>query len=266
MSEMRITGLRVAVQGREIIRGIDLTVRSGEVHAVMGPNGAGKSTLSNALMGAPGYDVLGGLVILDGEDLLEMPTWQRAAAGLFLAMQYPTEVPGVSLETMLTEALVAVGKGGGDVHALMASEAERIGFDERFLERPVNVDLSGGEKKRNETMQLGVLRPKIAVLDEIDSGLDVDALRAVSARVEALTNDGLGVLAITHYERLLSVLHPDVVHVLVKGRIAASGGPELVAELEKAGYAAYLEEEDPVSETEPFASNPFADPFADPLA
>src|SRR5438067_633965 len=226
-SELRIEGLRAGVAGREILNGIDLVVRSGEVHAVMGPNGSGKSTLSHVLMGKPGYEVLGGSVTLDGVDLLAMPTWQRAAAGLFLAMQYPTEVPGVGLETMLQAAL-----GGEVVHEWIAAAAERIGFDERFLERPLNVDLSGGEKKRNETLQLDVLRPKIAILDEIDSGLDVDALRAVSRRVEELTNEtGLGVLAITHYERLLLELHPDVVHVMVQGRIVRSGGDELVAEL-----------------------------------
>jgi Fe-S cluster assembly ATP-binding protein len=263
MAQLTITGLRAGVGGKEILRGIDLMVRSGEVHAVMGPNGAGKSTLSNVLMGAPGYDVLGGLVTLDGEDLLELPTWKRAAAGLFLAMQYPTEVPGVALETMLTEALRATGKASGDVHALMTAEAERIGFDERFLSRPLNVDLSGGEKKRNETLQLGVLQPKIAVLDEIDSGLDVDALRDVSRRVEELTNQGLGVLAITHYQRLLTELKPDVVHVLVQGRIVASGGPELVDELEVSGYAAYAEADE---EPDDDGFDPFANPFADPLA
>ncbi|MCU1487247.1 MAG: FeS assembly ATPase SufC [Actinomycetia bacterium] len=265
MAQLTITGLRAGVGGKEILRGIDLTVRSGEVHAVMGPNGAGKSTLSNVLMGAPGYDVLGGLVTLDGEDLLGLPTWQRAAAGLFLAMQYPTEVPGVALETMLTEALKATGKASGDVHALMAAEAERIGFDEKFLLRPLNVDLSGGEKKRNETLQLGVLQPKIAVLDEIDSGLDVDALRDVSRRVEELTNqNGLGVLAITHYQRLLTELRPDVVHVLVKGRIVASGGPELVEQLEETGYAAYADDEDDAPPDDD-GFDPFANPFADPL-
>src|SRR5438132_9398573 len=208
---LAIEDLRASVGSKEILRGISLEVRSGEVHAVMGPNGSGKSTLSHVLMGKPGYEVLGGSVTLDGVDLLTMPTWQRAAAGLFLAMQYPTEVPGVGLETMLQAAL-----GGEVVHEWIAAAAERIGFDERFLERPLNVDLSGGEKKRNETLQLGVLRPKFAVLDEIDSGLDVDALRAVSKRVEVLTNEtGLGVLAITHYQRLLSELHADVVHVLV---------------------------------------------------
>ena len=261
MSELVISGLRAGVGGKEILKGIDLTVRSGEVHAVMGPNGAGKSTLSNILMGRPGYEVIAGTVTLDGQDLLALPTWQRAAAGLFLAMQYPTEVPGVSLETMLTEALSALGRHEGDVHALMCAEAERIGFDEKFLTRPLNVDLSGGEKKRNETLQLGVLRPRIAVLDEIDSGLDVDALRDVSRRVEELSSEsGLGVLAITHYQRLLDELRADVVHVLVQGRIVASGGPELVAQLEDTGYAAYQ------SEDEPAAGSATDDPFADPLS
>jgi Fe-S cluster assembly ATP-binding protein len=201
-------------------------------------------------------------VILDGEDLLDLPTWKRAAAGLFLGMQYPTEVPGVSLEQMLTEALIGVGRGGGDVHALMAAEAERIGFDERFLERPLNVDLSGGEKKRNETLQLAVLRPKIALLDEIDSGLDIDALRAVSRRVEDETRENnLGVLVITHYSRVLRELEPDLVSVLRKGRVVASGGPELADELERTGYAGYEDDDEATAQ----ASEAPADPFADPL-
>ncbi|HEY2332699.1 MAG TPA: Fe-S cluster assembly ATPase SufC [Acidimicrobiales bacterium] len=269
MSELVVSGLRAGVAGREILRGIDITVRSGEVHAVMGPNGSGKSTLSHVLMGRPGYEVLDGSVTLDGVELLGMPTWQRAAAGLFLAMQYPTEVPGVAVETLLTEALVAAGKGGSDVRAKMVAEAERIGFDERFLARPLNVDLSGGEKKRNETLQLAVLEPRIAILDEIDSGLDIDALRAVSRRVEGLTNEsGLGVLAITHYRRLLTELRADVVHILVRGRLVASGGPELVEELETSGYAAYLgdDEEDAIQTGAPRSvGDPLADPFADPL-
>jgi Fe-S cluster assembly ATP-binding protein len=261
VTELVIRGLRASVGGSEILRGVDLTVRSGEVHAVMGPNGSGKSTLSHVLMGKPGYEVTGGEVLLDGRDLLPLPTWERAAAGLFLAMQYPTEVPGVSLEDMLGEALSGQGV---DVHRRLVEEAERIGFDERFIDRPLNVDLSGGEKKRNETLQLGVLAPKIAILDEIDSGLDVDALRDVSRRVEALTEEtGLGVLAITHYQRLLHELRADVVHVLVKGRIVATGGHDLADELESTGYAAYVEGEDPTSESDAF--NP-ADPFADPLA
>jgi Fe-S cluster assembly ATP-binding protein len=240
VSELRIEGLRVAVGGREILRGIDIAVHSGEVHAVMGPNGSGKSTLSHVVAGRPGYEVLAGSVTLDDVDLLALPAWKRAHAGLFLAMQYPTEVPGVSLVEALTEALRAEGRDAGDVRELIAVEAGRIGFDERFLTRPLNVDLSGGEKKRNETLQLGVLKPKIAILDELDSGLDVDALRAVSRRVEAATSEnGLGVLAITHYSRLLRELRPDVVHVLRGGRIVATGGPELADELERTGYEGY---------------------------
>ena len=264
-SELRIEGLRAGITGREILNGIDLVVRSGEVHAVMGPNGSGKSTLSHVLMGKPGYEIFGGRVTLDGIDLLELPTWRRAQAGLFLAMQYPIEVPGVSLMSVLGEALVAAGKPVDGLRQTLATEAERIGFDARFLDRPLNVDLSGGEKKRNETLQLGVLDPKIAVLDEIDSGLDVDALRAVSRRIEAATNErGVGVLAITHYSRLLHELRPDRVHVLVKGRIRTSGGPELAAELERTGYAEFTDNAgDESAQDSPNLElgDPFADPF-----
>jgi Fe-S cluster assembly ATP-binding protein len=244
MSVLLVEGLRAKVGSQEILRGVDLEVRSGEVHAVMGPNGSGKSTLSHVLMGRPGYEVVAGRVSIDGEDLLALPTWRRAQAGLFLAMQYPIEVAGVSLVDALGEALAAQGRDRTEVGALLSAEAARVGFDERFLSRPLNVDLSGGERKRNETVQLGVLRPKFAVLDEIDSGLDVDALRAVSRRIEAETVEtGLGVLAITHYNRLLHELRPDRIHVLSQGRIVASGGPELALELESTGYAAYAEEE-----------------------
>ena len=236
-------GLRASVGSKEILRGVDLTVRSGEVHAVMGPNGSGKSTLAHVIMGRPGYEVTGGSITLDGVDLLALEPWQRAAAGLFSAMQYPTEVPGVALAEMLEEALVAVGRGGGDVAGRLRTEAERIGFDQRFLSRPVNVDLSGGEKKRNETLQLGVLQPSIAILDEIDSGLDIDALRKVARRVEAETEErNLGVLAITHYRRLLTELRADAVHVLARGRVVRSGGPELADELEATGYAGFAEQ------------------------
>jgi len=269
LTVLQLEGLRAAVAGKEILRGVDLVVRSGEVHAVMGPNGSGKSTLSHVIMGRPGYEVLGGTITLDGADVLAMAPHERAAAGLFLAMQYPTEVPGVSLEAMLTEALVGAGRVSafGEVRARMVAEAERIGFDERFLQRPLNVDLSGGEKKRNETLQLGVLQPRIAILDEIDSGLDVDALRDVSRRVEADTNErGLGVLAITHYRRLLTELRPDVVHVLVRGRIVATGGPELADELERSGYAGFTKGDDPSGEPTPVVGDPLSDPFADPLA
>jgi Fe-S cluster assembly ATP-binding protein len=265
--ELRIEGLRASVAGSEILNGIDLVVRSGEVHAVMGPNGSGKSTLSHVIAGRPGYEVTGGSVTLDGVDLLGLPAWQRAQAGLFLAMQYPTEVPGVSLEAMLTESLVAAGRPATEVRASMVTEAERIGFDERFLARPLNVDLSGGEKKRNETLQMGVLDPKIAILDELDSGLDVDALAIVSRRIEQATNErGLGVLAITHYSRLLHELRPDRVHILVKGRIVAEGGPELAAELEQTGYATYLPDGEDASAASSRGTSNQGDPFADPLA
>jgi Fe-S cluster assembly ATP-binding protein len=245
-SKLVVEGLRASVGGQEILRGIDLEVASGEVHAVMGPNGSGKSTLAHILLGRPGYAVTGGRVTLDGVDLLGLPTWERAQAGLFLAMQHPIEVPGVRLADVLAESMLASGRADvadpDAAAALAAGEAGRVGLDPSLLERPLNVDLSGGEAKRNETVQLGVLRPRIAVLDEIDSGLDVDALRAVSVRVEAATTEfGLGVLAITHFARLLSVLHADRVHVLLRGRIVTSGGPELAEELEETGYAGWSE-------------------------
>ncbi len=261
MTELMIDGLRAGVQGREILRGIDLVVRSGEVHAVMGPNGSGKSTLSHVVMGRPGYEVLGGSVTLDGADVLAMEPWERSQAGMFLAMQYPTEVPGVSLDDMLVASFTAAGRDPDEVRARMAGEAERIGFDARFLTRPLNVDLSGGEKKRNETLQLGVLEPRIAILDELDSGLDVDALRACSRRIEQATEEtGLGVLAITHYRRLLTELRPDVVHILVRGQIRETGGPELADRVEEEGYAAFLGDEE--AEAAPVVEpDPFADPF-----
>jgi Fe-S cluster assembly ATP-binding protein len=246
---LEIRGLRVAAGGSEILRGIDLTVSSGEVHAVMGPNGAGKSTLSGAIMGKPGYEVVAGSITLNGHDVLAMPVWERAAAGLHLVLQYPTEVPGVALDAVMAEALAARDRAVTDVDALLEAEAARIGLPPALLHRPLNVDLSGGEKKRNETLQLAVLRPRIAVLDELDSGLDVDALRACAKRIEELTHaehgDGLGVLAITHYSRLLTELHPDTVHILVKGRIVASGGPELADQLEADGYAAFAPDAEP---------------------
>ena len=246
MTTLTISGLHASVAGKRILNGIDLTVSSGQVHAVMGPNGAGKSTLSAVVMGKPGYEVTAGSVTLDGVDVLAMPTWQRAQAGLHLVMQYPTEVPGVAVVDVMTEAFAARGRSVAGVREAMSAEAARIHFDEGFLERSLNVDLSGGEKKRNETLQLAMLRPKIAILDELDSGLDIDALRDCSRRVEDATNeDGLGVLVITHYSRLLEELKPDVVHILVKGRIVSSGGPELVDVLERDGYAAFEGEPEP---------------------
>ena len=242
MTVLEIRDLHAGVSGKEILRGINLTIASGEVHAVMGPNGSGKSTLSHVLMGRPGYEVLGGTVTLNGQDILALEPWQRAEAGLFLTLQYPTEVPGVSLEAMIGAALEASGRDIADLGSRLRHEAERIGFDERFLARPLNVDLSGGEKKRNETVQLAVLEPAIAILDELDSGLDVDALRACARRIEAATKEqNLGVLAITHYVRLLHELHADQVHILVHGRIVKSGDDSLAAELEAHGYAPYLD-------------------------
>ena len=242
MSTLEIRDLQVAVGGTQILNGITLTINSGEVHAVMGPNGAGKSTLSAAIMGKPGYEITGGSVTLDGQDVLAMPTWQRAVAGLHLVMQYPTEVPGVKLSEVLSEALTARHATLPNLNKTINEEAARISFDTELVNRAVNVDFSGGEKKRNETLQLAVLKPKIAILDELDSGLDIDALRDCAKRVEDATNEtGMGALVITHYSRLFEELKPDFVHILAKGRIVKSGGPELADELERDGYAAYAE-------------------------
>jgi Fe-S cluster assembly ATP-binding protein len=250
----------------------------------MGPNGSGKSTLAHVLMGRPGYEVTGGTAHLDGLDLLALAPWQRAQAGLFLALQYPTEVPGVSLADLLATSARAAGRPADGIAAAITAEARRLDLDPRLIDRPLNVDLSGGEKKKNETLQLGVLRPAIALLDELDSGLDVDALRACARRIEAETQPaaeggrGLGVLAITHYNRLLHELRADHVHVLAKGTIVRSGGPELALELEAEGYAGVVgadlvsdDEGTPVA-VRPTIDDPFGgpggapDPFADPLA
>ena len=241
MSTLEIKGLRAEVAGKEILQGIDLVVKSGEVHAIMGPNGVGKSTLSAVIMGKPGYKVLAGSVTLDGVDMLALPTWERAIAGMHLVMQYPTEVPGVHADQVMAEALTARHRGTEGMAARITQEALRINMDPELVTRALNVDLSGGEKKRNETMQLGVLEPKFAILDELDSGLDIDALRDCARRVEAATHESnLGVLAITHYVRLFEELKPDVVHIMVSGRIVASGGAELADQLEIDGYAAFV--------------------------
>jgi Fe-S cluster assembly ATP-binding protein len=277
VSELVIDDLRASVEGRPILQGVSLRVASGEVHAVMGPNGTGKSTLSHVLMGRSGYEVTGGSATLDGVDLLGLATWERAQAGLFLALQYPTEVPGVALVDLVADAFEASGRDRTTAGALLEQEATRLGLAPELVARDLNVDLSGGEKKRMETLQLAVLRPRIALLDELDSGLDIDALRAVSRRVEAATEeDGLGVLAITHYSRLLTELKADHVHIMVRGRIQASGGPELAEQLEAEGYASFGEDEAPVAigglgrrprpQAEGPLGNPFEDPFADPLA
>ncbi len=246
---LKVSDLHAGVDSRQILRGIDLEVRSGEIHAVMGPNGSGKSTLAHVLMGRPGYEVTSGSVTLDGVELLGLAPFARAQAGLFLTFQYPIEVPGVPLASALTEALVAAGRiteaESGPLGARLSQEAAELGISPEILARPMNVDLSGGEAKRNETLQLAILRPRIAILDELDSGLDVDALGQVSRRIERATREGdppLGVIAITHYRRLLAELPAQRVHVLSEGRIVASGGPELAEELERTGYAAYRED------------------------
>ena len=263
MSVLRIEGLRATVAGHEILRGVDLEITSGEVHAIMGPNGSGKSTLSHVLMGHPDYEVTGGTVTIDGTDVLALPTWGRARAGLFLAMQYPVEVPGVPLDAL-------VGAAAGEDRAdAVAREAAAVGLRPELLARGVNDEFSGGEKKRAETVQLAVLRPAFALLDEIDSGLDVDGLRQVARRISELARtEGIGVCAITHYARLLDDLRPDHVHVFLGGRIARTGGPDLADELERTGYEALARElgiaEITVRPTA--APDPFGDPTADPLA
>lgn len=240
MTTLEIKNLAVSVGGSQILNDVTLTIKSGEVHAVMGPNGAGKSTLSAALMGKPGYVVTGGSVKLDGVDMLALPTWERATAGLHLIMQYPTEIPGVMLQDAMSAALDARERDTTNLRSLISTEAKRISFDTDLVDRAVNVDFSGGEKKRNETVQLAVLQPKIAILDELDSGLDIDALRDCAQRVEDATREmNLGVLVITHYSRLFEQLKPDFVHILTNGRIVKSAGPELADELEVTGYAAY---------------------------
>ena len=237
---LEIRNLHANAGDTQILNGINLTVRSGEVHAVMGPNGAGKSTLSAAIMGKPGYTVTEGSIMLNGSDIVAMPTWQRALAGLHLVMQYPTEIPGVGIDELLSEALTERGLDPAKLTARIAGEATRIGLDEALIHRAVNVDFSGGEKKRNETLQLAVLEPRIVVLDELDSGLDIDALRDCARRVEDLTNErNLGVLVITHYSRIFADLKPNFVHILAKGRIVASGGSELADQLERDGYEAF---------------------------
>ncbi len=232
MSQLVITDLRAEVAGKEVLKGITLTINSGEVHAIMGPNGSGKSTLAHVLSAHPGYKVLGGSVTLDGVSLLELDASERARAGLMLAMQQPVEVPGVRP----VDLLVAAG-ASGDAVETMRVEAERVGLRADLLERFVNVDLSGGEKKRAEMVQLAVLKPKFAILDEIDSGLDVDALHAVGERLSAATKEwNCGLLAITHFRRLLDVVTPNVIHVMSAGVIVASGGAELAETLERDGY------------------------------
>jgi len=240
---LEIKNLHVSVEGREVLRGVDLTVSLGEVHAIMGPNGSGKSTLAQALAGHPGYTVTAGSVLYQGKDLLALKAEERAREGMFLAFQYPVAIRGITNAYFLRSAVNAIRKHRGQeelgpvefVDAL-EEKLKVIGWDDSYLNRPVNDGFSGGEKKRNEILQLAVLEPKLAILDETDSGLDIDALRIVAHGVNTLRGPEMGVLIITHYQRILHLVQPDFVHVLYQGRIVKEGGPELVELLEAKGY------------------------------
>jgi Fe-S cluster assembly ATP-binding protein len=237
----KIEGLRVSVEDKEIVRGLDLEIKGGEIHAIMGPNGTGKSTLASALMGHPAYEVTAGRVTLDGQDVLEMSVDERARAGMFLAMQYPAEVPGVSNANFIRTALNARLGEGNEIpvlkfHRELQEKMKALNIDPSFAERYLNEGFSGGEKKRNEILQMSMLKPRIAILDEIDSGLDIDALKIVAKAVNDLRSPEVGFLIITHYQRLLQYIVPDYVHVMMQGRIVKSGGRELAEQLEAQGY------------------------------
>jgi Fe-S cluster assembly ATP-binding protein len=243
MALLEIKNLTGGIEGKEILKGLDLSIDAGEVHAIMGPNGSGKSTLANVLAGRPRYEVTGGSVTYEGKNLLEMPAEERAREGVFLAMQYPVEIPGVNNTYFLKAALNAMRKHRGEEELdaveflqLARKKMKVVEFDESFMNRGVNEGFSGGEKKRNEIFQMAVLDPKLAILDETDSGLDIDALRIVAEGVNTLRSEKHAVLVITHYQRLLQYLVPDFVHVLSNGRIVKSGGKELAEELEQKGY------------------------------
>ena len=248
---LEIKNLRVNLddENKEILKGVDLTVEAGKVHAIMGPNGSGKSTLSYVLSGKEGYDVIGGNVTLNNVDILEMEPEERAAAGLFLAFQYPVEVPGVGNMTFLRTAVNAQRKARGETEISatdflkqVRERAKSLQIDADMLKRPVNVGFSGGEKKRNEILQMAMLEPKMCILDETDSGLDVDAMKLVAEGVNSLRDNGRGFLVITHYQRLLDHIKPDVVHIMANGRIVKTGGPELALEVENNGYSEILSE------------------------
>lgn len=238
-SQLEIRDLRAGIEGKEILKGISLKVRQGEVHALMGPNGSGKSTLSYVLMGHPKYQVLGGEVLLDDRDLLKMDTDERARLGLFLGFQYPLEVPGIKLWRFLKTTMEYLRPDvldGQDFQELVKEKARELSIDESFLDRSVNQGFSGGEKKRAEVLQLALYEPRLAVMDETDSGLDIDSLQVVSDAINAVTARGTGILLVTHYQRILRYIVPKRVHVLVDGEIVQSGGRELAEELEKKGY------------------------------
>jgi len=249
MLEIKDLRVKLAEEEKQILKGVDLTIGDGQVHAIMGPNGSGKSTLSYVLSGKSGYTVTGGSARLDGDDLLGMAPEDRAAAGLFLAFQYPVEIPGVGNMTFLRTAVNSQRKNRGEAELSAAEflkvireKAKTLKIDAEMLKRPVNVGFSGGEKKRNEILQMAMLEPKMCVLDETDSGLDVDAMKLVSEGVNALRNGKRSFLVITHYQRLLDHIKPDVVHIMAAGRIVKTGGPDLALEVEKNGYADILKE------------------------
>lgn len=242
---LEIRNLHVSVEGKPILKGVDLTVKQGEVHALMGPNGSGKSTLANALLGNPAYEITAGQVIFDGEDLLEMEADERSRAGLFLAFQYPVSIPGVTLANFLRLAINSrmkaenpdsKGISVSDFRKLMRAKMDYLQMDHSFAGRYLNEGFSGGEKKRAEVLQMAVLAPKIAILDETDSGLDIDALRVVAEGVSKLTGPDMGALVITHYQRILNYIQPDFVHVMFNGRIVENGGADLALKLEESGY------------------------------
>jgi Fe-S cluster assembly ATP-binding protein len=250
MSLLEIRGLRATVADQEILRGIDLTVDAGEIHAVMGPNGSGKSTLAQVLAGHPAYEITAGSVRYDGEDLLEMEAEERAQKGVFLAFQYPVEIPGVSNAYFLRSAFNEIRKARGEEEVdplefadIMDERLQFVEMDSSMLNRSVNMGFSGGEKKRNEILQMAVLQPRLAILDETDSGLDIDALRTVADGVNKLRKPDNATIVVTHYQRLLNYIVPDYVHVLAQGRIVKSGGKELALELEERGYDWLLEAE-----------------------
>ncbi|MFY0632914.1 MAG: Fe-S cluster assembly ATPase SufC [Vannielia sp.] len=249
MLEIKNLHVKLEEENKQILKGVDLTVETGKVHAIMGPNGSGKSTLSYVLSGRAGYEVTDGSAVMEGTDLLDMETEERAAAGLFLAFQYPVEIPGVSNMTFLRTAVNAQRKARGeeemsatDFLKEVRAKAKSLQIDAEMLKRPVNMGFSGGEKKRNEILQMAMLEPKMCILDETDSGLDVDAMKLVADGVNALRSEGRSFLVITHYQRLLDHIAPDVVHIMADGRIVKTGGPELALEVEHNGYADILAE------------------------
>ncbi|MFD1415623.1 Fe-S cluster assembly ATPase SufC [Oceanobacillus jeddahense] len=246
-SVLEIKNLHVSIEDNEILKGVDLTIKGGEFHAVMGPNGTGKSTLASAIMGHPKYEVTEGTITLDGEDVLEMEVDERARAGLFLAMQYPSEISGVTTSDFLRSAINAKREEGDEIPLMkfikkLDQDLDYLDIDQNMATRYLNEGFSGGEKKRNEILQLMQLQPDIAILDEIDSGLDIDALKVVSKGINQLRSDSFGCLIITHYQRLLNYITPDFVHVMMQGRVVKSGGPELAKRLEAEGYEWIKEE------------------------